>query len=89
MYVTKEDSKYEYGYSDSCKTCSFFYMKTLDELGVASSYNFEFKETIYFCKKSHYYLTESGKLPSVTQCVHYEDGKFINIMKEIIRKDEE
>jgi hypothetical protein len=87
MYVT--ESKYGYGYSDSCKTCSFFYMKILDEQDVALCYKEGFKETIYFCKKSHYYLTESGKLPSVIQCDHYEDGKFINIMKEIIRKDEE
>jgi hypothetical protein len=64
-------------------------MKTLDELSVASSYKEGFKETIYFCKRSRFYLTESGKLPSVEKCGHYEEDKFLNIMKEIIRKDEE
>jgi len=89
MYVTEKDSKYNYSYSDSCKTCTFFYMKTLDEFSVASSYKEGFKETIYFCKRSRFYLTESGKLPSVEKCGHYEEDKFLNIMKEIIRKDEE
>ena len=88
MYVTEKDSKYGYSYSDSCKTCSFFDVKVLDK-DEDIHYKKAFKETIYYCKESDYYLTESGKLPSVTQCGSYKEDKFLSVMREIIRKDEE
>jgi hypothetical protein len=90
MYVTEEDSEYGgYGYSDSCKTCSFFDVKVLDKTDDAICYKKVFKETMYFCKKGNYYITESGKLPSIVQCVFYKEDKFLSVMREIIRKDEE
>ena len=90
MYVTGEDSKYGgYGYSDSCKTCSFFDVKVLDKIGEAISYKRTFKETIYYCEKGNYYITESGKLPQVSLCVYFKEDKFLSVMREIIRKDEE
>jgi hypothetical protein len=87
-FIGRDNNKHPY--SNSCKSCVHFDTKksTKDE-ETAIIFTKAYEEKIFLCRITHLFITESGKLPAVEDCFGYRKDKFLSVMREIIRKDEE